>query len=145
MEIGPRCRVAYTRILFNLQMGLTSAQLPERTYIKDFKGYIIHVNKNRSGELEDVMVWVLKDETNMITYIRAARGRLGVDAPNKRVSLILYDGKSLDLREGQMILMSFVEAQKELDFGQKRQPTFRPAITDMTSGQLWDELHEWER
>ena len=145
MEIGPRCRVAYTSILFNLRLQLTGAQLPEQTYIKDFKGYIIHVDKNRGGELEDVMAWVLKDETNMVTYVRAARGKLEVDAPNKRINLILYDGKSLDLREGRMVLNSFTEVPYELDFGQKREPTFRPAITDMTSSQLWDELHEWER
>ena len=145
MEIGPRCRVAYTNIRFKLLAELTGAQLPERTYIKDFKGYIIHVDKNRGGELVDVMAWVLKDETNMVNFIRAARGKLDVDTPNKRITLILYDGKSVDLREGQMVLTSFVEVEKELDFGQKRQPTFRPSISDMTNGQLWDELHEWEQ
>ena len=146
MEIGPRCRVAYNNIRFKLlAVQLTNYQLPEQTYIKYFKGYILYVGKNRGGDLEDVMAWVLKDETNMVNYIRAARGKLEIDAPNKRISLILYNGKSLDLREGQMVLTSFVEVQKELDFGQKRQPTFRPAITDMTSGQLWDELHKWER
>ena len=144
MDIGPRCRVAYTKILFNLGMQLTGAQLPERTFIKEFKGYVIYVDKNRGGELEDVMAWVLKDETNRVTYVRAARGKLEVDAPNRRINLILYDGKSLDLREGRMILNSFAEVSHELDFGQKRQSTFSPAITDMTSGQLWHELREWE-
>jgi lipopolysaccharide export system permease protein len=146
MEIGPRCRVAYTSILFNLRLQLTGAQLPERTYIKDFKGFIIRVDRNRGGELEDVMAWVLKDETNMVTYVRAARGKLEVDAPNKKINLILYDGKSVDLREGRMIPGSFTEVPYELDFGQKGQTNkFSPAITDMTSGQLWDEMHVWEQ
>ncbi len=83
MEVGPRCRVAYTSILFNLRMELTGAQLPEGRYIKDFKGYIIHVAKNRGGELEDVRSGVLKDETNVATYMRAARGKLVVDAASK--------------------------------------------------------------
>jgi lipopolysaccharide export system permease protein len=145
MEVGPRCRVAYTSILFNLRMQLTGAQLPERVYIKEFKGYILRVNKNRGGELEDVMAWFLKDDTNIITFVRAARGKLEVDAPNRRINLILYDGNSRDLRDDRMILNSFTEVSYELDFGQKKQPTFRPAITDMTSGQLWDEMQEWER
>src|ERR1035438_5903436 len=38
-EIGPRCRVAYTSMVFNLRMQLTAAQLPEGRFIKDFKGY----------------------------------------------------------------------------------------------------------
>ncbi|MEI7936598.1 MAG: LptF/LptG family permease [Verrucomicrobiota bacterium] len=145
MDIGPRCRVAYTKILFNLGMQLTGAQLPERTFIKEFKGYVLYVDKNRGGELEDVMAWVLKDETNSVTYVRAARGKLEKDVPNRRLNLILYDAKSLDLREGRMVLGVFAEVSYELDFGQKRQLKFSPAITDMTSGQLWDELQECER
>ena len=109
MEVGPRCRVAYTSILFNLRLQLTGAQLPERVYIKEFKGYILRVNKNRGGELEDVMAWVLKDDTNIITFVRAARGKLEVDAPNRRINLILYDGNSRDLRDDRMILNSFTE------------------------------------
>ena len=146
MEIGPRCRVAYTNIRYKLLADLTGTQLPERTYIKDLnKDYIIHVDKNRGGELEDVMVWVLKNETNMVNYIRATRGKLDVDVANKRIRLVLYDGKSLDLREGQMVLTSFVEVEKELDLSQKMKTTFQPTLSDMTSGQLWDELHRWER
>jgi lipopolysaccharide export system permease protein len=144
MEIGPRCRVAYTRILFNLRAGLTGAQLPERTYIKDFKGYIIHIGKNRGGELEDVMAWVLKDETNVATYVRAARGNLEVDAAKRQVRLILHDVKLVTFSEGRMIPGALVEAPYELDFGQKKDPTFNTKISDMTSSQLWDELHDWE-
>jgi lipopolysaccharide export system permease protein len=126
-------------------MQLTGAQLPEGTYIKDFKGYVIRVGKNRGGDLEDVMAWVVKDETNTVTFLRAPRGKLEVDAPNRRVNLTLYDGKSLDLREGRMILNAFTEVPYSLDFGQQRQLKFHPAISDMTSNQLWDELHDMER
>ena len=59
------------------------------------------MGKNRGGDLQDVQVWVLKDETNMVTYVRAARGKLEVDAPNRRVILHLYDGKTVTMREGQ--------------------------------------------
>jgi len=145
MELGPRCRVAYNNIRFKLVAELTGFQLPERTYIKYFKGYIIHVGKNRGGDLEDVMAWVLKDETNVVTYVRAARGRLEVDAPNKLVTLLLYDGKSMDLHQGEAIPGMFEKLTYPLDLGQQKRLTFRPAITDMTSGQLWDELREWER
>ena len=145
MEMGPRCRVAYTKIISNLRMQLSGAQLPEGRYIKDFKGYIIYVGKNRSGELQDVLVWVLKDETNIVTYVRAARGKLEVDAPTEQITLYLYDGQSLNTANGRMDLGSFKEAHRQLDFGQTRQSTFQPKISDMTNGQLWDELHDWEQ
>jgi lipopolysaccharide export system permease protein len=140
MEIGPRCRVAYTNILFDLRLKLSSDLLPEGAFIKDVPGYIIHVRKNQGGELEDVMVWMLDTET----YIRAARGKLEVDAPEKKVTLYLYDGASVDMRGGEPLLIAFKETSlvrtNLLD-----RPTFQPKISDMTSGQLWDELDEWER
>src|SRR5213594_3997904 len=36
MEIGPRCRVMFTTMLFNLRVGFSSARLPEGGFIKDF-------------------------------------------------------------------------------------------------------------
>lgn len=144
MEIGPRCRVAYTNILYNLRLGFSGAQLPEGQYIKDFPGYIFHVGKNRGGDLQDVMVWDLKDETNSVTYLRAARGKLEVDAPNKRVILSLYDVKSVVIREGRPVPNAFKE-MTVVRTNVLQQPSFQAKISDMTSGQLWDELHAWEQ
>ena len=140
MEIGPRCRVAYTNIIFNLRLDFSSVLLPEGRYIKDFPGYVFHVGKNRGGELQDVMVWILADET----YVRAARGKLEVDAPTKTVTLYLYDGQSLNMREGTPHLGAFREMAL-VRTNLLERPTFQPKISDMTSGQLWDELHEWEQ
>lgn len=144
MEIGPRCRVAYNDIRFKVLMKFTGAQLPQGTFIKDFKGYIIYVGKNRSGDLQDVQAWVLKNETNMETYVRAARGKLEVDVPNRRVILHLFDGKSVTMREGRMEFGAFTELPpQQFDVGE-RPATLTPPISDMTSSQLWEELYAWE-
>jgi lipopolysaccharide export system permease protein len=144
MEIGPRCRVAYTRILFNLRLELSGAQMPEGRFIKDFPGYIFYAGKNNGGNLQDVMVFVLKDETNVVITVRAARGNLEVDAPNKRLTLHLYDGKTVEFREGRMIPGAFADLPLALDLNPSRSGSFSPKISDMTSSQLWDELHDWE-
>jgi lipopolysaccharide export system permease protein len=139
MEIGPRCRVAYTNILFNLRLDFSNAILPEGRYIKDIPGYVFHVGRNRGGELQDVMIWDLANDS----YVRAARGRLEVDPTTKTVTLYLYDGARLEMRGG----TSFLTAFKETSFVKTNlleRPTFQPKISDMTSGQLWDELHEAE-
>jgi len=94
--------------------------------------------------MQDVMVFVLKDETNVVTTVRAARARLEVDAPNKVLTLRLYDGKTVDFREGRMLPGAFAELPLQIDFSQKRTSTFRPKLSDMTAGQLWDELRDWE-
>ena len=144
MEFGPRCRVAYTSMLSNLRVQLASDLIPERTIVKDSTGFEFYVNKKHGRELEDVMVWRLKDQTNAVTYVRAARGKLEVDEANNQVTLVLYDGKSLDLERGEVVPGTFEQLSYPLDFGQHKQSIFRPPISDMTSSQLWDELHDWE-
>jgi lipopolysaccharide export system permease protein len=144
MEVGPRCRVAYTNILFNLRLQFSGAQLPEGQYIKDFPGYIFHVGRNRGGDLEDVMIWDLNDTTNSVTYLRAARGKVAVDAPNRRVVLNLYDVKMVVVRDGSPAPNAFKE-MSIVRTNVLQQATFQPKISDMTSSQLWDELHDWEQ
>jgi lipopolysaccharide export system permease protein len=140
MEIGPRCRVAYTNILYNLRLDFASALLPEDRYIKYFPGYVFHVGKSRGGDLQDVSVWILKDET----YIRAARGKLEVDAPKKQITLYLYDGQSLTMHEGTPHPGAFAEMSL-VRTNLMAQPKFQPKISDMTSWQLWDELRDCEQ
>jgi len=144
LEIGPRCRVAYTNIRFAVKAQLSGAQLPADRYIKDFPGYIFHVGKNQGGDLQDVRVWVLKNETNNVTYVHAARGKLIVDAPAKQITLYLYDGQIRDTRDGRVVPGAFEELPIQLDFGGPGLATESLNINDMTYTQLWDELHEWD-
>src|SRR6266567_24121 len=43
LEIAPRCRVAYTRLRDSLTAEFVPSQIPERTWIRDFKDYIVYV------------------------------------------------------------------------------------------------------
>ena len=113
------------------------------TFIKDFPGYIVYVGKNHGGDLEDVHVWVLKNETNMETYVRAARGNVEVDAPNRKVVVRLFDGKSVTMHEGRLDFGAFAELPpQEFDFGKR--PTQSTPISDMTFQPALDKLHSWE-
>lgn len=149
MEIGPRCRLAYTglldRVLFSFKFELASAQLPEGRFIKDFPGYIFYVGENRRGDLRKVMVFVLKDETNVVMTVKAPRGKLEADTPNRLIRLYLYDAKTLTFNEGRP--MPGAQAEWSLEVDLKPQPISprAPQFSDMTFTQLWDELHEMER
>ena len=95
MDLGPRCRVATTTCCTELRTELVNAQLPEGQFIHDFPGYIFYAEKNRDGNLQDVMIFKLENETNVTTTIRAPRGRLETDAPNKQIILHLFDARSV--------------------------------------------------
>src|SRR5207237_9253407 len=89
MEIGPRCRPASTRLFFLLTAGLSSAQLlPEGRFIQDLKREnLVYVGRNRNGILEDITVYLVKDNR----ILRAPRGKIEIDPTNRVINLNLYD------------------------------------------------------
>ena len=145
MYVGPTCRVAYTNLRFKLQAEFSSAYLPEGRFIKDFPGYIFYVGKNRKGELEDIMVFALKGETNVLYTLRAPRGKMEPDVPNRRLNLTLYDVKHITLGEGRSFLSSFAEVRLQLDLEPQRQTPSKPKIDDMTFRELRAEARDLER
>jgi lipopolysaccharide export system permease protein len=143
LQIAPRCRVAYKNLLFTLRADLSSAQLPEGRTIKDFPGYIFYIGKNRRGTLSDVMVWKLKNETNVESIVRAPRGQIEVDAPNKQIFLRLFDSKILNFSEGKTY-PAVMDWTLQMDM-KSQQKQGKSSITDMTFSELLDEMAELEK
>jgi lipopolysaccharide export system permease protein len=142
MEIGPRCRTAYTRLFFRIGVELSSAQLlPEGRFIKDFKGEnLVCVGKNRNGVLEDITLYQIKNNTNVVT-IRAPRGKIEIDAEKRVVNLYLHDTKGVWLTDGRV---QSGDLTIQIDMKQPRQND-RPRLSDMTFMQLREELRDLER
>jgi lipopolysaccharide export system permease protein len=142
MELGPRCRTAYTRLIFRIGVELSSAQLlPEGRFIKDFKGEnLVSVGKNRNGVLEDITVYQIKNNTNVVT-LRAPRGKIELDAERKVINLYLYDTKGVWLTDGRI---QSGDLTIQIDMKQPKQNE-RPGLSNMTFMQLRDELRDLER
>lgn len=145
MEIGPRCRVAYTRLLYNFKFEIASAQLPEGRFIKDFPGYIFYVGENKHGQLKKVIVYALKDETNVVMTVKAARGKMEVDASSRAIDLHLYDAKTLTVREGRVDPGAQSEWNLKLELKAQEKKVHSAALSDLTFTQLWEEMHDLER
>ena len=126
LEIAPRCRVAYKKLILGL-----------RVVIKDFPGYIFYVRKNRNHNLEDVIVYDIAQKTT----VRATRGRLDLDIPNQQIILHLFDAKGLRLTGGLPVNAGDTILPIKLNAAEK--PTHR--ISDMTFLQLEDELRDLDR
>src|SRR5262249_45772662 len=139
IEIAPRCRVAYKKLIDIARAEFTGAQLPEGRVIKDFPGYIFYIGKNRRGILQDVIIY---DAAKGFT-LHAARGRVEVDAPNEAVNLYLYELRGLELAKGQPGTSG--EMLMQIPLKSKEKGNERPRISDMTFLQLCDELRQLER
>lgn len=144
MEIGPRCRVAYTTLRAKLLAQFSSTLLPEGRFITEFPGYIFYIGKNRNGNLEDVLVFFLQNETNVEYTVRASRGKMETDVANKRLNITLYDSK---FAPGQGVGREGVlsEGLLTIDLASSSKGPDKPKIDDMTFTQLWRELHDLER
>jgi lipopolysaccharide export system permease protein len=138
MEIGPRCRTAYSRLFFRLTAGFSAAQLlPEGRFVQDLKHEnLVCVGKNRNGELEDITVYLVKDNR----MIQAPRGKIEIDQTNRVINLYLFETKGVSLNEG---IVHSGDITVQIDLNQRRQDSRR--LSDMTFIELRQELRTVER
>jgi lipopolysaccharide export system permease protein len=142
MEIGPRCRAAYTDMFDKVKVQLAGFQLPEGRYINTFPGFIVYVGKKHEDQLEDVWVFQLEQETNVVLTVHSRRGRVELDKPSNTINLYLYEGKILQADQNPG---SFQEGIYPLRIDPAKSSNRSARIDDMTFSQLLDELHYREQ
>ncbi|MGA3285073.1 MAG: LptF/LptG family permease [Verrucomicrobiota bacterium] len=145
MDLGPRSRVAYINLKGQLRSDLGGVQLPEGRFIRDIPGYIFYADKNRRGILENVMVFRLEGGTNVSTTLRAPRGRLETDVPNKQLILHLFDARTITFSGARYSIGSSPELTLNFDLNVATNQTYKPKISDMTFWQLREELNDLEK
>jgi lipopolysaccharide export system permease protein len=142
MEWGPRSRVAYLNLRFQLQADLANVQLPEGRFINISTNYIFYTEKNYGGKLENVMVRCLDRDT----MLKAPRAEIEFNNTNKEFILNLFDARSVTrLTNGDAWITSFGECPIPIDLNLTKKQASKPGITDMTFGQLQDELGQLQQ
>jgi lipopolysaccharide export system permease protein len=145
MELGPRCRVAYLGLIQQLKSELMNAQLPEGRFIRDFPGYIFYVDKNRGGQLENVMIYKLQNETNVSMTIRAVGGRLKPGREKNQLLLDLFDARTITATKAtNSVIISFPTLSLDLSPTAVANKAAKPRISDMTFFQLRQEMRDLE-
>ena len=145
LDLGPRSRVNYKNLLFQLRSELVNAQLPEGQPVDDFPGYIFFTEKNRGGNLQNVLIIKPGNETNAPTTIKAPRGRFETDVTNKQLILHLFDARSVTWGGTRNATVSSPELIFNFDLNTATYRPDKPKISDMTFWQLRDELRDLER
>jgi hypothetical protein len=127
--------------------GSSAALLPEGVFVKDFPGYMIYVGKERREQLEDMWPCSLNCD-RVITYLRAPRAKLVLDANHRLAGLTLFEaaGPAYVEQEGRWQSLPYAaEAFQPLDFGPSTRAPKEPKLNDMTFTQLRAKLRELER
>lgn len=144
MDLGPRARVEFVNMRNDLMANLANAQIPEGRFIRDFPGYIFYTEKNNGGDLENVLIYRLRDETNIDTTIHAEKGRLAPQRADNQLVIDLYNARSVTVSDRGNIFQSSPRISLNFSSTTVTNRTPRPSISDMTFAQLQQERSELE-
>ena len=148
LELGPRSRVAYKNLIYRARYEVATVQLPEKTYIHDFPGYLCYVDRNRDGYLDNVSIMQFETSTNKAgvittnsTMTQARTGRVVVDLPNQQLYLDLTNvvRSSSGPHENTATSRTFTYP---IDLKMATNEVYHPKISDMTCGQLVAQIRE---
>ncbi|HKW28994.1 MAG TPA: LptF/LptG family permease [Verrucomicrobiae bacterium] len=147
LDLGPRSRVLFKELLFRSRADLAQFQLPERQFIRDIPGYIVYVDQNHQGDLQNVMVFVLQHETNVASTIRAPRGRFKADMQNKQLIFNLLNAQTMKLNPNGSVTITFFKGWSSYAYQlpPNESHPYHPGLSDMTFWQLQDELNDLNR
>jgi len=138
MDIGPRCRVAFLKLRYELLSEMANAQIPEGRFIRDFPGYIFYVGKNDDGNLKDIMIYQLQNETNVNFVIQAGSGHLNPDRAENQLVIDLNEVRTISGARGSVLGVNrHLSLNLSTEAVEKRD--FKPKISDMTFAQLRQE------
>jgi lipopolysaccharide export system permease protein len=148
LEIGPLSRVAFINLRSDLLHEVANAQIPEGQMLRftsDGQRYEFYVGKNRNGQLEDVSIYRMQNETNWDALVHAPRGRLNPEGLPKELMLDLSDMRVIQSNgHGGNAIWASEHFTYIFNLSSVTNRTVKAKISDMTFGQLREELGELE-
>jgi lipopolysaccharide export system permease protein len=145
MDLGPRSRVAYKKLISSARGDLANIQVPAGQPIYDFRGYILTVGENHGGSLKDVWISKIENETNLVESIHAPQGWLELNLTNKEIYLHLLDPRGLS-KNGSLAVNGWQTYPKNLyPTNTSASVQSEPSISDTTFWRLRAKARELER
>lgn len=141
MDLGPCSRVAYKNLIDEAKNNLVEVQLPEDRMIYDFPGYVVRVGKNRHGNLENILIF--SPQQNMT--IQAPSGKTEIDKTNHVLFLTLFKAQVTMATTNGAGTHSFDALPWSFNLNSQTNQNTKPRTSDMTFGQLREELREREQ
>ena len=142
LEVAPKCRVAYKRLLVQVGMSQVGFLLPEKTFIKDFPNKIVYIGNIDGPNLKDVLIYNLNAEGKVDYYIRAKEGKIEADQANQVIHVQLMDAWRVGLMEDSEVPVPVYAAESSLSYTNKPED-LKPEkmqLSDMTFRELQAQL-----
>lgn len=122
---APYAKTTYLQDLRKVLQEDPLQYIRERTFIKEFPGYVIYIDKRDKNELLNIWLWEVDSQGAVKNFIKAKKGRFGFDSASGDVLLTLYEGtgemrdaKDLeDFQNASVPILSYDEFSLRLPFG----------------------------
>lgn len=149
LELEPRTRAQFKQLIAQAKFDVSSVQLPEGRYIRDFDNVIFYVGKSDGGNLQDVTVILLPNKTNAATStLVAKRGKVWFDDATRELRVQLFEAQAIMILSGdekQIVTTSAGDVEiKPPSSRDKLKSAGKPPVDKMTLGQLRAELADIE-
>jgi lipopolysaccharide export system permease protein len=145
LEIGPLSRATFVNLRNDAMRQIANAEIPEGQMISfDSAGrhYLFYVGKNRNGELEDVNIYRMQNQTNWDILLHAPTGRLAPERAQNQLVVELFDGRLIQPTAHGNSLSAFERQIWNFSMNSITNHPYKPKISDMTFGQLRQELRD---
>jgi lipopolysaccharide export LptBFGC system permease protein LptF len=141
MDLGPRSRVKFQNLRTELISDMANFQFPEDHFINVSTNFMLYIEKNDHGKLENVKIWSFQDNT----YLYAPSGQIEHNPTNNQIILDLSDAVWLNPSTNGTLNLTIKDAPIVINPGALKNLSSKPSISNMTFGQLQDELQDLEQ
>ena len=144
LQLAPQCRMAYKRLITAGALARAESFLQEKTYIKEFPGYIVYINRVAGTNLSDILIYRLDPQDKIEGYSRSAEGDFAVDRSNSVVTVRFRDTWVIDLNESRRATETYSGEHSIATTNRVLRAEEKLTINNMTFLELRDELRELE-
>jgi lipopolysaccharide export system permease protein len=97
-QVTPWSRLQFRTMFLRLGMEKPMALLEEGIYMRSFPGYVIYVEHKKGNKVEDVALYTLDNDGNVVASLRAQNGTVTANPATQKLMLDLYKVQG-DLRD----------------------------------------------
>lgn len=94
LEASPRARFEFKNSLAAAVRADPVSLIVPKTFIRDFKGWVIYVGEKRGTELRDIWIQVLDDQRRVRRMVRAESGRVDFDESTNSLVVVSHRART---------------------------------------------------
>ncbi|WOO43745.1 LptF/LptG family permease [Rubellicoccus peritrichatus] len=89
---APLADSTYKKKLTNIVRNDPLRFIQQRTFIKDFPGFVIYVDSRSGNELRDFYIWELTEDGKVHIFVQGARGNINYSEEDDAIILTIIEG-----------------------------------------------------